>query len=392
MQKMVENKQKKYRVLFLSSWYPTKIKPTLGNFVERHAAAVALYADVSVLHICFDAEQKEELIIDRFSKNRINTIIYYLKKSKMPIFSPIINFNKYRKIHEAALKKEYLDFPFDIIHANVLFPLMAALKKITATRKIPYIITEHSTKYHGKISFLHRFFLKKYADKNAVYTPVTNNLAEAMHKNGIKGEYHRINNVVDTAVFSLKKERNDGKIRFLHISTLVDEHKNISGILNVVAQLAENHLNFELHIISDGNQEPFIQSTKEKNLLNSFVFFHGEKSIAEIAAFMPNCDVLLLFSNYENFPCVIVEALASGLAVISTDVGGIKEHLTKNYGILIQKGDEQALYSEMEKMIRGELHFDAEKARNYAIENFSYEAVGKEFVDLYQKLIQENSV
>ncbi len=389
---MVENIPKKYRILFLSSWYPTKIKPTLGNFVERHAAAVALYADVSVLHICFDASQKEELIIERFRNNGINTIIYYLKKSKMPLFSPIINFRKYCKTHEIALKKEFPDFPFDIIHANVLFPLMAALKKIRAKRKIPFLITEHSTKYHGKISFLHRLFLKKYADKNAIYTPVTNNLAEAMRKNGIKGEYHRVNNVVDTAVFSLKKQRNDGVIRFVHISTLVDKHKNISGILHVVARLAEKYANFELHIISDGDQEPFIQQSKEQALLDKFVYFHGEKSINEIAAFMPNCDVLLLFSNYENFPCVIVEALASGLAVISTDVGGIKEHLTKDYGVLIEKGDEQALFNEMEKIIKGELYFDAEKARNYAIENFSYEAVGKEFVDLYQKLIQENSV
>jgi cytochrome c556 len=46
----------------------------------------------------------------------------------------------------------------------------------------------------------------------------------------------------------------------------------------------------------------------------------------------------------------------------------------------------------MEKMIKGELHFDAEKARNYAVENFSYEAVGKEFVDLYQTLMQRNIV
>jgi len=44
----------KINVLFVSSWYPTRDKPTAGNFVQKHAEAVALYASVDVLHVAFD--------------------------------------------------------------------------------------------------------------------------------------------------------------------------------------------------------------------------------------------------------------------------------------------------------------------------------------------------
>ena len=53
-------KVEKLRILFLSSWFPDRNQPTLGNFVKRHAQAVALKHDVVVVHAVADSSISEE--------------------------------------------------------------------------------------------------------------------------------------------------------------------------------------------------------------------------------------------------------------------------------------------------------------------------------------------
>ena len=59
------------------------------------------------------------------------------------------------------------------------------------------------------------------------------------------------------------------------------------------------------------------------------IAFTGPLGTADVIRHMQTHDVLVLNSRRENFPCVIPEAWACGLPVMSTDVGGIREHLPK---------------------------------------------------------------
>ena len=52
------------KILFISSWFPNKLEPTNGNFVQRHAEAVALKHDVEILHTIGDFNQKETFVFD----------------------------------------------------------------------------------------------------------------------------------------------------------------------------------------------------------------------------------------------------------------------------------------------------------------------------------------
>ena len=62
-----------------------------------------------------------------------------------------------------------------------------------------------------------------------------------------------------------------------------------------------------------------------------------------------NARVFLLSSHYEAQPLSILEAMAAGLPVISTDVGGVCDIVTDN-GILFPAGDEDAMVQAIEKM------------------------------------------
>ena len=104
---------------------------------------------------------------------------------------------------------------------------------------------------------------------------------------------------------------------------------------------------------------------------------------------MRNADALILFSNFENFPCVIPEAWASGIPVISTDVGGIAEHLTSERGILVRRGDEAALTSAIVSMATtpSPAHLDAAALRAIATSTFSIEAIADQYTAAYQKAL-----
>jgi glycosyltransferase involved in cell wall biosynthesis len=95
-----------------------------------------------------------------------------------------------------------------------------------------------------------------------------------------------------------------------------------------------------------------------------------------------------MFSFYENMPCVVLEALCTGIPVIATTVGGIPEIIGKENGILINPGKERELLNAMKEMIRNYHLYDADFISRQATEQFSYEVVGKEISDIYQSVLK----
>lgn len=376
-------------ILLISSWYPARTAPTLGNFVEKHAEAIAQYANVQVLHVCFDPylKKRKEYLAEK--KNNVTVHLIYLSKSNLsfPFTKSIRYICAYYKGYRLIFGK---DKKPDIIHANVLFPVGLVAYFFRKTKKIPYIISEHWTGYlqfntNSKIRSL--CWQEKIARNASAIAPVTANLAEAMRTSGLKGNYFAIPNVVDTKLFLPAEKNFDPVKHILHISTLDDRQKNFSGIISSLQELSKKRNDFVLEIISEGNYEQFLPQVKAGGLENRMIF-HGLKQTAEVAAIMRHCDFLLLFSNYENFPCVIAEAYSCGLPVLSTHVGGIAEHMNEKTGILINKGDTAALASQLDRMLDSCRNYDKNYLHNYAENNFSYEIVGKKYLELYKTVLK----
>ena len=216
--------------------------------------------------------------------------------------------------------------------------------------------------------------------------PVSHSLQGALQSLSFGNHYEVVPNVVDTTIFTSKKER-EVPFRFIHISTLYDDHKNVSGLLRSFAALLTHRKDVSLSIIGDGPAAAHIAHAKELGISNA-VDFHGEKTIEEIADAMQQHDAFVLFSNYENLPCVIIEAHACGLPVIATEVGGIPEQIHPKNGLLIKAKNEEQLREAMISLMDNYNDYNAELIRNEAISRYSYQEVGKQFTTLYQKLIK----
>lgn len=388
--------ERRLHILFWPGWwYPNRTDTLGGIFIKKHAEAVSRYCDVSVLFITPDPALINKKYDLQYSiENNLRTLrFYYRPGSRLPLTSKISEFINYVIAGSRALRflKETTGVP-DVIHVNVNPPAGLIFLLFTRLRKIPYIFTEHWSGYlpaNGSYKGLIRKWLTRCLVKRAgAVTTVSENLKNAMLEHKLEGKYNIVPNVVDTDLFHLSTEKDSRpgkKKRILHVSGLVPV-KNIPGILRVVKQLTDKRHDFELNIVGEGElREEFEHLALGLGILNEVVFFQGGKRVEEVAVCMRESDFLVLFSDYENSPCVIVEAMASGLPVLATNVGGIPELVNERTGKLVEPRDEEGLFAALEMMLDHCTGYDKEYIRGEAEKRFSYEAIGKEFFSLYNK-------
>jgi len=280
-----------------------------------------------------------------------------------------------------------------IVHVNIVW--RAAIWALYLNKKFgwPFVITEHSTEYQVNAienirqkSTSRQLLTRKAFETCKFFIPVSKQLAKTVQQLYGPVPYKVIPNVVDTSLFYYESKRLlNTRTRLLHISTM-GHQKNIEGIIEVLKRLAAITLSFEVILI--GPAPGHIKNmVSENQLLRERVIFTGSISYKEVAAHMRSADGLLLFSRYENLPCVILEALCAGIPVITTDVGGIGEVVTKENGILIEEGDEDALLHALTKLIERKLAFDPGAIAKQAQELFSYETIGRSFMKAYQEAV-----
>jgi glycosyltransferase involved in cell wall biosynthesis len=225
------------------------------------------------------------------------------------------------------------------------------------------------------------------ASYSSAVLPVSNNLAKDMKDAGIGKKFFIVENVVDTDIFKpcINENKETEKFVFLHISNLVTL-KNPEKIINVAAKLRREFSNFELQIGGDGDIERLKKEIK-KNNAQEYISVFGEIKTNEVATKMQNADCFLLYSDYENLPCVLLESMSCGTPVIATNVGGISEIVNSNCGELI-KVEEKELYTAMKTMLLGnKIYLTRQEMHQYIVDNFSKLKIAEKIDTVYKNVL-----
>jgi len=372
--------KKKLHILFLCGWYPSSVLPQNGDFIMRHAEAVSSKHRVSVLHIISKPGlSKSRFEVDKASN--LHSYIAYIKPSK----NPILKLFRFWFAYQQLLKQIG---SFDVVHLNKLYPFGLFALHLKKLKHLPYIISEHWTGYHLKeqksLPWVERV-LSKIITKNASSVcPVSTDLKNSMLKSGLKGSYEIIPNVVNTHLFKPAKKTTK-KFTITHISNLEDQHKNISGMLRVAKQFESSIDSFQWNFIG-GKKNRYKELIDELNFKKNTIHFMDQLSHKKIPKQLTQSDVFVLFSNYENLPCVILEAFACGIPVISTHVGGIHEFFPKDFGFLIEQNNEDQLLKKIMEIHQNPIT-KSDDMHQYANTNFSSEKICESFSRLYLKTL-----
>ena len=375
-------------ILHLLSWFPTPDDPTLGNFCVRMIDALPEECHSVILSVCDGKNMTKSFEVKEIKGQHHTHVQIYIRPPKVNAIRKL----KMLRMYQYGLnyiKKRF--FEPDLIHLHVTYPLgqVALLWKKLFGYK--YVLTEHWTIYQPQNKDVLVGSLKKkivkIANNAELIMPVSLDLQHCMEGHGVKNRFRVIYNLVNTDMFRLGEAKTEQKKRILHISTLRNEAKNFSGILRTIERLRQQRDDFELHVIHDYEAPEFKAFVKEHNL-SDCVVFHGKKTSAEVAEAYQQADFFVLFSNFENLPCVIVEAFASGVPVLSTAVGGIAEILSPERGILIPQGDEEALLQGLNQMLDHCQEYDREAIRDYAIKTFAAQNIGLQIFEVYKKVVE----
>lgn len=391
-------KENKLHVLYLPRWYPNRYDPMPGLFIERHARSVSDHVDVSVLYVHPDDQQREKKYHTDFSEDEeLKQLKIYYRTSGSPIgfVRKLVNLFRYFRANISGIRKisEVSGRP-DLIHVNVLTRLGIIAWFYKRYKGIPYVITEHWTRYlpmtdtyHGA---LRKYFTKVVVKNAAAVLPVTVNLQKAMEANGLRNSNYRvIPNVVDIRMFrpAEKATNNEEMANLIHVSCFEDKQKNISGLLRVLRKLSERRKDWMMEMVGDGiHFDQLVDLGEELGLKDRFVNFHGLMEGEALVRQMQKADFQVLFSRYENLPVVILEGYSCGVPVLSTDVGGIREHLNEDLGVLIDSEDEEVLLENLQRMIDRRDQYDRRKIREYAVAHFSREVIGKSLYEVYREV------
>jgi glycosyltransferase involved in cell wall biosynthesis len=95
----------------------------------------------------------------------------------------------------------------------------------------------------------------------------------------------------------------------------------------------------------------------------------------------------VLPSLWENLPCVLLEAMSSGLPVVATRVGGTAEIVDSSTGHLVEPSSETALADGILRVINQRERYDPLAMHRTADGRYSYEAVARVWTDVYRTAI-----
>jgi glycosyltransferase involved in cell wall biosynthesis len=387
-------------VLALPGWYPTWLDPLPGDFNQRHIKAASIYTPQVVLYIGKDQTgtlTKTETRINQPSERVLEFIVVYPERKirALDVVNSNLSFFLLLLKYSSLIKRKF-GKPL-VLHSYIVMRGGLAGLILSKRWEVPFVLTENWTIYYpadpGYLPTRNKVFqnlVKRVFSNVKRFLPVTNDLREKAAKLLGKVPATIIPNVVETHIFNREHIMNStGTFRFIHVSTMIYQ-KNPEGLLRTFKRFNEEHPETFLQLVGPYPPSVFEYATSI-GLSKNNIEFTGAVSYTEVARLLKSSNALVLFSRYENLPCVILEAFCCGLPVISTRVGGIAEVINKSNGILIDSGNEEQLLEAFRNIYLNYDEYNAAEISEAAMSKFSYEAVGREINKVYEE-VKENNI
>ncbi|MDD6185354.1 MAG: glycosyltransferase family 4 protein [Bacteroidales bacterium] len=367
-------------IVHIPSWFPIPEKPLNGNFISRHIESLGDRVQSVILH------HVHPDFTPVLPQNATLFPVEISSANKLKLF------NAYSSAFGQLIKTYGRP---DILHLHVALPMGPVAVRLSRQFRIPLVVSEHWTGYlpmnRTKLSLTERLMLRHTFRHASHITAVSQNLLDNIAATvpvAAKKPQTVVGNVVDTAVFSLKPILpTRSKKQILHVSTLENDAKNIMGILHAVDALKKRREDFELNIVHDFRNILAETFVRERGL-GSIVHFLGRKSSGEIAELLQQSDFFLLFSNYENQPCVLLESFCTGTPAITTPVGGILEITNENNAIIVAPKDESQLVEKLDYMLDNSMQYNTGNIRKQAEEICSPDVIGNKWTGIYRNVVE----
>jgi glycosyltransferase involved in cell wall biosynthesis len=288
----------------------------------------------------------------------------------------------------------------DLVHAHVANQYAAAAQE----SGLPWVLTAHGVR-HLEMS-LRPGLMNRYREamirreefrlmRAATHLISISPFITDVFANNIRANVSQIDNPVDESFFATRRRPKDARV--LYVGRIIPR-KDILTLLKAFKSISRAIPGSELRLAGEGvsGLEPvgypaeMMQFIKENGLADS-VKFLGQLDDAALIAEYAECSLMLVSSVLETAPMVILQAMAAGVPVVSTDAGGIRylvDHGTS--GAVVATGDDAGLARESIAILESPSLRDdfGQKARAIAVARLRAADIAIRTQDIYRAALR----
>ena len=370
------------RVFVVSRGMPTEKYPLNGIFeFDQAKALVQSGVDVTMLVIDYRSKSyRRKYGSFLYDKEGVHVAELSLPLGIYRRVLPLLQMFLVR-IYKKAVKK--FGKP-DIIHAH-FYSIAAIASVLKKWFKIPFFVTEHSSKMNKNILNISKLDVKlaKKAYQNADKIIAVSSTFAKNLKNNFGIDATIIPNIVDVSNFQYVERKKKDFFTFVSVGNLIPR-KGFDLLIESFIEAFKNDNDVFLKIVGEGPERNNLQNIVNQGNMADRISLLGYVNRENINDVYLEADAFLLVSRNETFGVVYIEAMASGMPVIATDCGGPSDFVNEKNGYLIPVNDKNALIDALKKMRRTAKDFNSLVISEICVKQFSPDNIGKQLNCLYE--------
>ncbi len=397
-------KTKPLHVLKIPSWYVTKDQYILGVFFQEKARMLASLG-VQIGVIAPEVRPLKSFSFPLVLQNYFQTSLEL--EDGIPIYrrhcwnlfpameKKQMNFwvSSAEQLAEKYIKKYGMP---DLLHAHSAIWGGIAAKHLAKKYSLPYLITEHRDNFLNESLFPNKntdwltLEIKDAFDQAGCLVAVSTILQRALEKYISNPALNQvvIPNAVDTSFFSAPLQAKPRiNFRYLAIALLVSV-KNFEVLIRAFRKVVEQDPSVVLDIGGEGPERPHLRALADSLGIGHKVRFLGELSRSEVREAMQRSHTLVVSSLRETFGIVLIEAMSTGIPVISTCCGGPEDIVSEKVGKLIENGNEAKLTEAMLHVKDHYQDYDLQTIRQIAIDKYDSKSIAQQYINVYSQILK----
>lgn len=286
------------------------------------------------------------------------------------------------KTFSLAKQKKY-----DVIHCHFIVPGAPLAWLVSKVRKIPFLITCHGTDVPGhnpeRFKFVHKMIgpvWRKLASSTMLVTP-SGFLRRLVIENCPKANVKVIPNGINLGNFQpLPKTKS-----ILMCSRIL----GFKGFQYAIQAVKDIETDWQVNVIGEGPYLPELKKLAEGSKVKINFLGWLDKSDERFYKLFNESSIFVFPSEAENFPTVLLEAMAAGMAIITSNAGGCPE-VVGDAALFVEPRSPMQIREKLEELIHSEnLREKLGASARKRVGEFSWSSIAQKYIDCYLQLICE---
>lgn len=383
------------KIALISHLFPTELYPFHGKFIKDQL--LLLNEDDDITADLYVPTPHAIPFTSRHQKNSSKLLSDNFKALRVPYLSfPKKRFpNIIARNLSNAIEKQLPGQNYDVIHVHWLYPDGMAIPML---KKMGFkcVLTIHGSDWYKSTHSPHLVNQLKevlQAADRVLYSGPTLKFDMETQFSWLAGKSHVIYNMVDTAFYTKPAEALKTAARSslgwdknkLHVLTVanIKQEKGIDLLLDAIRAHTFSGVHF--HVIGAKEHDAYNEEVLKRleSIKEPQVFLHEPVPSRELLQYYHASDLYVLPSRREGFNVSILEAMATGLPVVATPVGGNEEIVSQEVGILTGNVSTEAIKTAILKMTQKINDYDRDVIRQQVVDKFGKTAFLKRLKENY---------